>query len=82
MYVAPDHMGKGIGSRLLEHAELRLGQLGYATGLLFVVRKLVRSVDFYKANGWQQIGDIEVADFGGYGPEVLRMQKVLSSERV
>ncbi len=78
MYVLPTDRGKGIGTGLLRHAEARMFELGYRDALLFVVREITRSVSFYEANGWRWDGEVECTDFGGYGPESLRMEKVLN----
>jgi ribosomal protein S18 acetylase RimI-like enzyme len=77
MYLLAGHRGNGIGTALLNAAELEMARQGCRDALLFVIQAMPASVGFYEKNGWRITGEPQRADFGGFDPFLLRMEKTL-----
>ena len=52
LYVAPDHLGEGLGRRLMEDALDGLRAAGFATATLWVLEANARGRGFYEHMGW------------------------------
>jgi GNAT superfamily N-acetyltransferase len=52
IYLHPSLWGQGLGRRLMELAEDRLGRLGHAEAILWVIDGNRRAERFYLAAGW------------------------------
>jgi ribosomal protein S18 acetylase RimI-like enzyme len=52
LWIRSDSRRLGIGSKLLERAELEIRDRGYETLHLRVVKSNTRAVQFYKGHGW------------------------------
>lgn len=52
LWVAPECMRQGIGSRLLQHAEWLVATRGYRMATLFVYDINVTAREFYRKHGW------------------------------
>jgi len=52
LYVHPDHWHRGVGARLLAHAEQQLAARGYQRAVLWVLQGNNRAEQFYRAQGW------------------------------
>lgn len=53
MFVDPEHWGRGIGSRLLNHAVENMRRRGYERAQLFTPAGNVRSRRFYERHAWR-----------------------------
>lgn len=51
--VLPRHQGKGLGSRLLDHAERLAAGMGYAEIKLYTNERYAGNVAFYERLGYQ-----------------------------
>ena len=56
LFVAPDFMGCGIGSRLLERATELLREDGYRQAILWVFSRNLQARRFYERQGWSTNG--------------------------
>ena len=56
LYVDPGFHGRGIGARLLEHAEQQMRAEGQTLALLWTIRENVASRAFYERHGWSLDG--------------------------
>ena len=56
LYVSPDHVGTGLGRRLLELALGNLGRAGFARATLWVLEANERGRGFYEHMGWRPDG--------------------------
>lgn len=55
LYVAPSHWGRGIGRRLVSHAEMQFMSLGFARYCLTVHRRNARAILFYTQLGFEHL---------------------------
>lgn len=60
LYVAPDHWGKGIGSRLLEHAEQAARESGYG---MLAVKAQAGARGFFLQRGFTPAGSAAAGDY-------------------
>lgn len=56
LFVAPDFMGRGIGSRLLARATELLHEDGYRQAILWVFSRNLPARRFYERHGWSTDG--------------------------
>jgi len=56
LFVAPDFMGRGIGSRLLARATELLHEDGYRQAILWVFSRNLQARRFYERQGWSTNG--------------------------
>jgi GNAT superfamily N-acetyltransferase len=56
LFVAPDFMGRGIGSRLLVRATELLREDGYRQAILWVFSRNLQARGFYERAGWSTNG--------------------------
>jgi len=56
LFVAPDFMGCGIGSRLLARATELLREDGYRQAILWVFSRNLQTRRFYERQGWSTNG--------------------------
>ncbi len=56
LFVAPDCMGRGIGSRLLTRATELLREDGYSQAILWVFSRNIQARRFYERHGWSTNG--------------------------
>lgn len=64
IYVDPDHWGNGIGTALLERFESFCRSRGYERVRLRVLAENDRAQMFYRAHGYEQVGEDETELFG------------------
>lgn len=62
IFVAPDHMGKGVGSALVDHIESRAREEGLSELTIF---SALNAVGFYEANGFRRAGRTDEGGVGG-----------------
>ncbi|MDR1766916.1 MAG: GNAT family N-acetyltransferase [Propionibacteriaceae bacterium] len=80
LYVAPEHLGEGLGSRLMAQAEAELHQQGYANIFLFVFAENTRAIAFYERHGYAQVtGDLS-QQMGWELAPAFAMRKSLTTE--
>jgi GNAT superfamily N-acetyltransferase len=71
LFVDPDHQGRGVGARLLEHAQAEASRRGYAQMTLHTPLLNMRARRFYERAGWMASGetvfhveiDLEMAEY-------------------
>jgi ribosomal protein S18 acetylase RimI-like enzyme len=56
IYVDPEYIGQGVGSKLMGHALQKLNQEGYARATLWVLDTNEKSRKFYEKKGWEVEG--------------------------
>jgi len=64
LHVAPDHRGRGVGARLLDHVESALGDAGAERFAGFVLDVNEAGAAFYERHGYTETGsrDIEIGE--------------------
>lgn len=73
IYVLPDSTSKGVGSALLEAAEVDMIASGAVCGTLHVLEQNTSTREFYERHGWQEEPDsAQVEHF--YGMEMTTVQ--------
>jgi GNAT superfamily N-acetyltransferase len=72
LYLLPDCIRKGIGSRLLQCARKELADVGYQQVYLWVLKENEAARCFYEANGFHCNGDIITCEIGGKSLEEIR----------
>ncbi len=65
IYVDPDHLGKGMGKRLMIAGRAALRRLGHRRAELWVLDSNERARRFYAADGWKTDGSTKVEHMGG-----------------
>lgn len=60
IYIDPNYIGKGIGSKLVKHALNRLRQEGYKTVTLWVLETNKNTRMFYEKKGWTVEGKTKI----------------------
>ncbi len=81
LFVAVDHRGTGLATRLLTTGEERVAHGGYDAAWLAVVAGNARARRFYERQGWSDAGDLpyEVTAGGStYVSPCRRYEKVVS----
>lgn len=74
LYVLPSAQGKGAGKLLLAEVE-RLAQAHQALGVSLNVNKFNNAYDFYVKNGYEKVGEIDIAIGDGFLMEDYKMEK-------
>jgi ribosomal protein S18 acetylase RimI-like enzyme len=82
IYVSPDCWDRGVGRKLLAHAEKDLIDLGYGEAVLWVLAGNQRARAFYERAGWHSDGATKRATFGGREVEEVRYRIALGTSRV
>ncbi len=77
IYVDPEHWGDGLGRALIQEAERRLTESGFAEAILWVLDDNPRARRFYEAAGWSADGAAKQDTFLGTAIEELRYRKTL-----
>jgi ribosomal protein S18 acetylase RimI-like enzyme len=72
IYVDPDHIGTGVGSRLFIAAMAGLRQLGHARVELWVLDSNERARKFYERHGWELAPDVKTETIGGVDLDEVR----------
>ncbi len=57
IYIRPDYINKGLGSRLVDRALEALHEDGYVMATLWVLDTNVKARKFYKRMGWKEDGN-------------------------
>lgn len=79
IYLHPKHHARGLGSRLLQHCENEVRQLGAGRLTLAVNRRNAKAIAAYERNGFV-IADSVVTDIGGgFVMDDFIMEKNLSA---
>jgi ribosomal protein S18 acetylase RimI-like enzyme len=55
--VDPDYQHKGIGTKLMSEAELRLKNKGARKIVIYVEKKNKNAINFYKKRNWSLVGE-------------------------
>lgn len=78
IYLSSDHIGKGYGHKLFEHAEQLLIDKGYKKFVLDVFIKNERAIQFYQKHGYEKVESryIKLSDVDY---PIAIMQKCLTS---
>jgi ribosomal protein S18 acetylase RimI-like enzyme len=77
IYVDPDHWGEGLGKALIQTAEERLADAGFAEAILWVLDDNPRARRFYQAAGWMDDGGSKRDTFLGTEVNEVRYRKRL-----
>lgn len=72
IYVQPEYIGKGIGTKLINATLLSLKHDGYTRATLWVLSSNERSKQWYKSRGWQPDGKSKIDDSRGFDLHELR----------
>ena len=64
LYLHPELHGRGLGSRLLQHAEAEVRRLGACRLILAVNKRNARAIAAYQRNGFT-VAESVVTEFGG-----------------
>ncbi len=72
IYLAPEHRGRGVGRLLLDAAERRLAERGFAEVRLWVLEDNTSAQRFYRGAGWAPDGLRQTYDVGGAALPELR----------
>ncbi|WP_157869557.1 GNAT family N-acetyltransferase [Paucilactobacillus hokkaidonensis] len=77
IYLLPEYIHKGYGTKLLKKAEIRLVELGYATIYLWVLAANNSGRNFYKQQGFHVAGNQREIEIGGSNLTEIRYIKNL-----
>jgi len=77
LWVAPEWQGRGVGSKLLEAAELRIREGGHARAWLSCASCNARARRFYQARGYRAFSTRTELLSGGLRDEMLIFEKAL-----
>jgi ribosomal protein S18 acetylase RimI-like enzyme len=77
IHVDPEHIGTGIGRKLMMHAECQLVEVGGVRGVLWVLEDNSRARRFYERGGWRPDGTTRVEKLSGEPVPQLRYAKTL-----
>jgi len=78
IYLAPRHVGQGLGHALLTQAEHRLYAQGYPFAMLWVLVRNLPARRFYARHGWTADGEEIGDEIFGIPVTELRYRKVLA----
>lgn len=79
IYLDPRHCRRGIGRRLIAHAEQRLRERGYAEVRLWVLEANAPARRFYRSVGWMPDGIRQTYEVGGAElPELRYARRLLA----
>jgi ribosomal protein S18 acetylase RimI-like enzyme len=56
MHVAPDHQRQGCAQRILDELHQRARDAGYSTFVLTTSNRQSAAMEFYEANGFEEVG--------------------------
>ena len=56
LYLAPDHLGVGVGKALLDRAVAGMRSQGFLQATLWVLEENARAIRFYRREGWRPDG--------------------------
>ncbi|HRB72141.1 GNAT family N-acetyltransferase [Flavobacterium sp. WV_118_3] len=74
IYVLPQTQGKGVGKSLLQYVESTVDQ-NKNSALLLNVNRFNKAIDFYRKQGFEVIGEEDIAIGEGYLMEDYIMEK-------
>ena len=77
IYVDPEHVRRGIGTQLIQHAERDLAAQGRAEAVLWVLEANEPARRFYEKAGWHHDGAIANLDFDGVMVREIRYRRRL-----
>lgn len=77
IHVEPDHVGTGLGLRLMEHALRQLAELGEPRAVLWVLEENDRARRFYERGGWRPDGATRVEAINDVPVPQLRYTKLV-----
>ena len=75
IYLAPEAWGRGLGTRLLEHATADLRARGFTPLILWVIEANFRGRQFYERAGWLADGARQPIDFDGVLVDEIRYRR-------
>ena len=78
IYLDTNHIGAGLGTRLLTSVETRLLEKGYKYFILDVLAKNKRAITFYEKHGYKLVGETEI-ELGGIDYPITIMRKRFDS---
>jgi GNAT superfamily N-acetyltransferase len=79
IYLLPACWSQGTGRLLMDAVVARLGVLGYADAMLWVLGTNVRARRFYEAGGWVHDGTVKTEERDGYSLSEVRYRRPLVS---
>jgi len=77
LYLAPEHQGRGLGSRLLKHCEAQARQLGARELRLNVNKRNAQAIAAYQRNGYTKTEEVTQDIGGGFVMDDFVMTKRL-----
>ena len=77
IYVAPEALGTGAGTALMERAEEELRARGYESAILYVLDDNPRARRFYERQGWELDGATKSDDLLGVPITTVRYRRTL-----
>jgi L-amino acid N-acyltransferase YncA len=75
IYLAPEAWGRGLGTRLLDHAAADLRARGFTPLILWVIEANLRGRRFYERAGWLVDGARQPIDFDGVIVDEIRYRR-------
>jgi GNAT superfamily N-acetyltransferase len=75
IYLAPEAWGRGLGTRLLDHAAADLRARGFTPLILWVIEANLRGRRFYERAGWLVDGARQPIDFDGVPVDEIRYRR-------
>jgi ribosomal protein S18 acetylase RimI-like enzyme len=79
IYLDTEHIGTGLGGRLLAAAEAQLASMGYTNLVLDVLAGNSRAIAFYRKHGYGEVRNTEI-ELGGKTYPLVVMRKELHGE--
>lgn len=79
IYLLEQAQGRGMGRQLLREAERRLGNMGHADAVLWMIEANQPARRFYERMGWTLTGKRQVHDLGADVPEI-QFERQLSGD--
>ena len=80
IYVLPDCWDRGVGRKLIAHAEHELKEQGFDEAVLWVLADNQRARAFYERSGWHADGGSKQATFGGREVTEVRYRVALGRQ--
>lgn len=78
IYIDSEHLGQGLGTKLMQYILNFLKEKGYQNALLWVLTSNENSRRFYEKNGWKLEGKTKIEPYDGLELPVTRYKIALN----